>query len=275
MSTLRPSEVVMNLEVKSFMSGKPVSIEPDAPALAALDLMIDHAIRHLPVVEAGRRICGVISFDDLRAALPIPVSLKAPPSTESRQSALDVSVGEVMTYSPITIRYDASLEEAVSKMLEGRFGCLPVVDDTGLLDGIITETDLLHALATVLWSTADHAPPPQPDDLETLLEKEKAHLVNELRDFEHLAQERTAVRREMPLDQGEVGKSVEEGMITEKLADIAAVRLHGIERALERAARGELDLCERCGEQIPENRLRALPGTTICIRCSREAERTL
>jgi CBS domain-containing protein/RNA polymerase-binding transcription factor DksA len=265
----------MDLEVKSYMSGKPVSIEPDAPALAALDLMIDHAIRHLPVVEAGRRICGVISFDDLRAALPIPVSLKAPPTTEGRQSALDVSVGEVMTYSPITIRYDASLEEAVSKMLEGRFGCLPVVDNAGLLDGIITETDLLHALATVLWSTSDHELPPEPqhDDLETLLEKEKTYLVNELRDFEHLEQERTSVGRENTLDQGEVGKNVEEGMITEQLADIAARRLHGIERALERAARGELDLCERCGERIPENRLRALPGTTICIRCGREAER--
>jgi CBS domain-containing protein/RNA polymerase-binding transcription factor DksA len=241
----------MDLEVKSYMSGKPVSIEPDASALAALDLMIDHAIRHLPVVEARRRICGVISFDDLRAALPIPISLKAPPSTEGRHSSLDISVGEIMTYSPSTIRSDASLEEAVSKMLEGRFGCLPVVDDAGLLDGIITETDLLHALATVLWSTSDNEfpSPSRSDDL------------------------RTAVRREMPLDRGEIGKDFEEGMITEQLADIAARRLHGIENALERAARGELDLCERCGERIPENRLRALPGTTICIRCSREAER--
>jgi CBS domain-containing protein/RNA polymerase-binding transcription factor DksA len=265
----------MDLEVKSYMSGKPVSIEPDASALAALDLMIDHAIRHLPVVEARRRICGVISFDDLRAALPIPISLKAPPSTEGRHSSLDISVGEIMTYSPITIRSDASLDEAVSKMLEGRFGCLPVVDDAGLLDGIITETDLLHALATVLWSTSDNEfpSPSRSDDLEALLEKEKTCLVNELRDFEHLQQERTAVRREMPLDRGEIGKDFEEGMITEQLADIAARRLHGIENALERAARGELDLCERCGERIPENRLRALPGTTICIRCSREAER--
>jgi CBS domain-containing protein/RNA polymerase-binding transcription factor DksA len=265
----------MELDIKSFMSGEPISIEPDASALAALDLMIDHAIRHLPVVEAGRRICGIVSFDDLRAALPIPVSLKIPPSTEARQSALDITVGDVMTYSPRTVRYDASLEDAVSRMLEGRIGCLPVVDEGGLLDGIITETDLLHALATVLWTSSTHELPPRANDLVTLLEKEQAHLVDELRDFEHLEQERTATRRDTPQDLPEIGKGVEEGMITEQLANIAARRLHGIENALERAARGELEVCERCGERIPENRLRALPGTTTCIRCGRAAEQIL
>ena len=58
-----------------------------------------------------------------------------------------------MTPDPTTIRADASLAEAVSRMLEGRFGCLPIVDDNGRLGGILTETDLLQALATVLWST--------------------------------------------------------------------------------------------------------------------------
>jgi len=40
-------------------------------------------------------------------------------------------------------------------MIEGRFSCLPVVDERGHLDGVLTATDLLHALATVLWSTDD------------------------------------------------------------------------------------------------------------------------
>ena len=68
----------MKTEVKSHMSGQPVSIEPDASALAALDLMIDHGIRHLPVVDGARRVCGVLSFDDLRAAVPVSFSLRSP-----------------------------------------------------------------------------------------------------------------------------------------------------------------------------------------------------
>jgi len=147
----------MDVDVKGFMTGAPISIESEMSALAALDLMIDHGIRHLPVVDSSQRVCGVVSFDDLRAALPIPVSLMTPPSAEGRQRALDVSVGETMTPSPITIGVDAPLNEAVSRMIEGRFGCLPVVDERGHLDGILTETDLLQALATVLWSTDDRA----------------------------------------------------------------------------------------------------------------------
>jgi len=143
----------MDVDVKSFMTGAPISIESDMAALAALDLMIDHAIRHLPVVDERGRLCGIVSFEDLRAALPIPLSLTSPPGAEARQRALDVSVAEAMTPAPVTIGADAALEEAVARMLEGRFGCLPVIDEAGRLDGILTETDLLQALATVLWST--------------------------------------------------------------------------------------------------------------------------
>lgn len=143
----------MNTEVKGFMTGAPVSIERDTSALGALDLMINHAIRHLPVVDPSQRVCGVVSFEDLRAALPIPVSLTAPPSAEARQQALDVSVADVMTDAPVTIAADADLDLAVSRMIDGRFACLPVIDERGHLDGILTATDLLQALATVLWST--------------------------------------------------------------------------------------------------------------------------
>jgi acetoin utilization protein AcuB len=147
----------MDVDTKGYMTGAPISIEPGMPALAALDLMVDHAIRHLPVVDSNDRVCGIVSFDDLRAALPIAVSLTVPPSAEGRQQALDVSVSEVMTPSPVTIGVDTPLDQAVSRMIEGRFSCLPVVDENGHLDGILTVTDLLHTLATVLWSTDDRA----------------------------------------------------------------------------------------------------------------------
>jgi CBS domain-containing protein len=154
----------MDVDVKSFMTGAPISIEPDMSALAALDAMIDRGVRHLPVVDANRRVCGVVSFEDLRASLPIPVSLTIPPSAQGRQQALDVSVSDVMTPAPVTIGVDAPLDQAVSRMIEGRFSCLPVVDEHGRLDGILTTTDLLHALANVLWSTDDRTDANEDDD---------------------------------------------------------------------------------------------------------------
>ncbi len=262
----------MDVDVKAFMTGEPVSIEPEASALAALDLMIDHAIRHLPVVDGEGRVCGVLSFDDLRAALPIPVSLRAPLPVDERRSLPDLAVGEVMTYGPVTIRYDAPLEDAAQRMADGRFGCLPVVDEQGRLDGIITETDLLQALVTVLWSERRGERAPEPVDLPTALANERSYLAGRLAAYESREQEIVATERGTPLDEAELGSDLEAGYLTEQLAELASRRLKAIEHALERQRRGELSICETCGERIAEARLRALPGTNVCIRCGREAE---
>lgn len=263
----------MKLEVKSYMTGEPISIESEASALAALDLMIEHGIRHLPVLGRSRRVCGVVSIEDLRAALPIPVSLRVPPAPEERNAVDDLAVGDVMTYSPVTIRYDAALEEAAQCMLDHRIGCLPVVDEHGQLDGILSETDLLHALVTAL-STGHSNPsvPPQKRGLAEALETERSYLARELAAYAQHEQEITETRRELPLDLVEESSGVEDGWLTEQLADLASRRLRAIEHALEREARGELMSCERCQGRIPEGRMRALPGTTLCIACARELE---
>lgn len=45
-----------------------------------------------------------------------------------------------------------------------------------------------------------------------------------------------------------------------------------IERALRRIEEGTYGICERCGREIPEERLRAVPTTGLCIRCQEEAD---
>lgn len=46
-----------------------------------------------------------------------------------------------------------------------------------------------------------------------------------------------------------------------------------IQEALERITEGEFGICESCGEDIGEARLRARPVTTLCIDCKTEQER--
>ena len=45
-----------------------------------------------------------------------------------------------------------------------------------------------------------------------------------------------------------------------------------IEKALERVENGTFGICERCGEDISEERLKARPVTTFCIDCKAEQE---
>lgn len=262
----------MSSDVKSYMTGRPVSIEPDASALAALQLMIEHGIRHLPVVEPSGGVCGVVSFDDLRAAVPVPLSLGVPLAVEQRDAVQDLLVGEVMTYSPVTIRYDAPLEEAAQRMVDGRIGCLPVVDEKGHLDGIVSETDMLHALITALWASRQGVRAPDRAGLAEALERERRYLSRQLASYQAHEREITETRRELALDLAEEGAEVEEAWLTEQLAELASNRLRAIEHALEREERGELATCERCRGGIPESRLRALPGTTLCVSCARQQE---
>lgn len=64
-----------------------------------------------------------------------------------RTTASDLRVADLMTIDPITVRVDASIEDAEELMREHRITGLPVVDPDGHLVGVVSQTDLLY-LAT-------------------------------------------------------------------------------------------------------------------------------
>ncbi len=45
-----------------------------------------------------------------------------------------------------------------------------------------------------------------------------------------------------------------------------------IDEALKRVAEGTFGVCENCGDEISEERLRARPVTTLCVNCKTEQE---
>lgn len=66
---------------------------------------------------------------------------------------ISITVGDRMAVEPIVIRVDASLTEAVRLMDQHRIHGVPVVDATGALVGVLSQTDLTRARATEhLWS---------------------------------------------------------------------------------------------------------------------------
>ena len=133
--------------VEKWMTRPAASISPDAAALEALERMVEGEFRHLPVVECDGRLVGVLSFNDLRAALHFRVTLAAAPSVSmDRFAALEHVVRDLMTSAPATARADEPLVDAAQRMAERRIGCLPVVDVKGTLVGILTETDALLAM---------------------------------------------------------------------------------------------------------------------------------
>jgi CBS domain-containing protein len=69
------------------------------------------------------------------------------------RSTAVLTVGEVMALEPIVIRADAPLSEAVALLEKHHVHGVPVVDATGSLAGVLSQTDLLRARSTeFLWA---------------------------------------------------------------------------------------------------------------------------
>lgn len=262
----------MQAPVKSFMSGDPVWITADASVLEAFECMLDRGIRHLPVLDGGRRVVGVLSIDDLRAALPYSPALRQPLAPGEREVAREWQVGEIMSHDPVTLGPDATLAEAAACMAERRIGCLAIVDETGRLAGLLSETDVLWAVATAPALRSAAAPGAAPEVLAALvreLTQERERVRKRM--AKNLAAEKSLETelREVPLDEAERGADTTLMQETVALDELALRRLAAIDQALDRAAQGQLGSCTRCGNAIPIPRLRALPATTLCIACAR------
>jgi CBS domain-containing protein/RNA polymerase-binding transcription factor DksA len=256
--------------VKSWMSGDPVTADADESALAAHERMVRHGVRHLPIVDSERRVVGVLTIDDLRAALPVGADLRAPIAESARETAASWTVADLMTHAPETLGPEDTLQQAAERMADRRIGCLPIVDGAGRLAGILSETDVLRALATHLWTerlSSERGPVSPEKSLLRELRRERDAVAKELAQLSDRDRGRTEQRRE-PGDSADIANLRSDEQLSETLEAAKAKRLTALDHALERAAHGRFGICDRCGDRIPVARLRALPGSTTCIRCA-------
>ena len=118
--------------VRDRMSAHPVTIGDDADYKVALKLMEEHRLHHVPVLDAHRKLVGIVAERDLLLA-----------ATRHLQSAIEVA--EVMHASVTTATLDMPIAEAATLMVDNRIGGLPVVDENAYVVGVITETDIFRA----------------------------------------------------------------------------------------------------------------------------------
>lgn len=115
--------------VADVMTPEVVTLEEhDDLSLAETIFNFGH-IRHLPVVREGRLVGPVTHRDLLRA-----LAGRAPNTT----------AGALMTREVSTVTPSTSLKKAIRRMLHHKYGCLPVVEGSGRLVGIVTQSDVLR-----------------------------------------------------------------------------------------------------------------------------------
>jgi len=94
------------------------------------------SIRHVPVVDDGSRVVGLVTHRDL-------LRLAAGGND-------GVPVREVMTPIRKTFRPETPIKVIIETMITNKWGCVLITDDEGRLVGIITEADFLRVVYEML-----------------------------------------------------------------------------------------------------------------------------
>ncbi len=111
------------------------SVNPEDSVYRALEIMSDHRIGALMVVDSGKLV-GVVSERDYARK----IALKG-------KSSRDTNVGEIMTRNVYCIRPGARIEDCMALMTEKSVRHLPVIDEENL-DGVISIGDVVKATIT-------------------------------------------------------------------------------------------------------------------------------
>jgi CBS domain-containing protein len=103
--------------------------------------------RHLPVVDEKGRIMGMISAQDIIDSLNFVLS-KPDIMTKEVIESLEIPVERIMVYNSVCVEPGDGLAEITKKMTFHNLGGMPVIDEQGVVRGIITLRDLVGLMGT-------------------------------------------------------------------------------------------------------------------------------
>jgi len=135
--------------VAGLMTTPPITIRPEDRLATAWRIMRARRIRHLPVVDGGGRLVGLVSHRDLLAASSS--SIIASSEDDRVQLLTWARVGDVMETHLSVAHPDENAAEAGERLIRHKIGCLPVVEGDAQLVGVVTEEDFLR------WATVEMA----------------------------------------------------------------------------------------------------------------------
>jgi acetoin utilization protein AcuB len=131
------------ITVDQIMSSPVITVHTDDTMLKVQDIFSKNNIHHIPVIEQGSKVVGIISKSDYLRLLHGFTLFKTEKSVDYNNAILrSLLVGEVMTRQVATLNPDDTLELAAGFFRENLFHALPVVQNEALV-GIVTTFDLI------------------------------------------------------------------------------------------------------------------------------------
>ena len=134
------------MRVAEVMSGPLVTVGHDTTLADAWSIMRTRRVRHLPVLDADRRLIGMLTDHDLRAVI-LERCLQEEPD-RLRGALARMRVNEIMTWAVITVSPESDIRDAARIMHDRKLGALPVAD-AGRVVGMLTATDVIRAVVGI------------------------------------------------------------------------------------------------------------------------------
>jgi CBS domain-containing protein len=123
------------MKVKDVMMRTPASCEATTNLGAAVEILWNRNCGILPVIDSQGNVLGVVTDRDLCIALGTRNQLLG-----------DVTVGQVVSGKVFTCKPDDDIRDALNTMAREKVRRLPVVNDAGQLEGILSMDDIvLHS----------------------------------------------------------------------------------------------------------------------------------
>lgn len=139
----------MERKIESVMTAKVVTATPSTPFRELVDLLERRRISALPVVDETGKLVGIVSEADLLVKEGYPHGgddaglIDALRHRQRFGKATGTCAADVMTRKVVTVPLGTEVATAARLMIRLGVKRLPVVDDRGRLEGIVTRGDLL------------------------------------------------------------------------------------------------------------------------------------
>lgn len=125
------------ITASDIMSKRVVAVSEDTTLRDTVGRMLERNVGCAVIVDDEGRCVGVITERDCLRLF--------------HQNVLPLSrVGEYMTRNPITVREEASINEAKNIMISQRIRHLPVVNKKGQVVGILSMRDIFERVETLI-----------------------------------------------------------------------------------------------------------------------------
>ncbi|GAB4308226.1 MAG: hypothetical protein Kow00117_01500 [Phototrophicales bacterium] len=134
--------MLKNILIKEYMTTDVISATPDMPITTAHQIMKKNRIRRLPVLDEQGNLVGMVTIGDIREASPSGATTLS--IWELNYLWSQLTVKDVMSHKVLTVRQDEPMINAAQIMLDNKVSGLPVLDESGKVVGIVTESDVFR-----------------------------------------------------------------------------------------------------------------------------------